>query len=209
MSDQPPKEKESTPKQGIYGLIEHVLDFIDRPWKALVILLFIVVIGAGYMFYLKLDQLFVQVFQKNEPHLVTTIDPDIWKDLGRTETDMIVVVSVNMSENVQRLVYASLDGAPWKDMVKEAPAIADVNSYKIVRALVHGRNTCADTSEISRYAQSLIDHGIKRICIIPIKVRSGPPFGAIYLGWRAPLSENEEATALEVAARVGNTLIQE
>ena len=51
MSDQPPQGT-------IAGIIDRVLKFIDKPWKAATIVILFIVIGGGWIVYEKRDELF-------------------------------------------------------------------------------------------------------------------------------------------------------
>src|SRR5262245_7480277 len=129
MSTEPPRSS-----GGLLDLVGRVLTFIDKPWKAITIVVLIVVLGFGAIIWQAKERLidyFVPQYKVQQQLRGATHVEDLLRQLRRsTRVDLIMVWSVNLGSSTIKFVAGqTLDGKSWNpnsyDLPDELPALID------------------------------------------------------------------------------------
>jgi hypothetical protein len=209
MADKPPNAP-----GGFSGLVGQVLSFIDKPWKAVVVVVLIFILGIGYLIWDQREALIKHYTQTQEK---TVLKADLSREmriiLQGTRSDIVTVWSLDIGANQVNFVAGMNrgDGA-WSpsdiDVPNELPAIIDGTDSKAVVRMLKGLNICIYTEKgwgILLRRASLA--GYKRICIIPITPYRVAPIAAIALIWKEAVPDEEERAAVSLADNEGDDML--
>lgn len=126
------------------GYLSTLLAYIDRPWKAVVVVVLVLVGGAGWIAYEKRDVLIENWMTPSEPELRTALIPDALGVLAtETSADLIQVWSVDLPANTQQFIAARRhDGErPVIPTPRRLPVITTVSSAKALVDVLAGPAT--------------------------------------------------------------------
>lgn len=197
MSDQPPSGN-------VAGLLDRVLRFIDRPWKAVVVLVLILVVGFGWVAYEKRDELVEAWLTPDTPELKTADVPDaLTKLTTETSADLVQIWAVDLSSNSQWFLGARRhDGErPVIPAPRRLPIIVHTSDVKTLVAVMEGHPTCVDLDVTgSPLARRLAERGMKRGCAVPIPSSPEAFVGVIYLAWSQANIPDESSENVAVGA---------
>lgn len=177
------------------GIVDRVLSFIDRPWKAIVILVFVVVLGVGYAFWEKRAE-FADAILRYEVH--PQLLPTRFKVLGlklmkATDADAVMLVSGNLNTNTAR----DIDGydreeRPWVALTGLRPVIYPETSVEIIIRLLANEVVCYDVTDGGGEVRAEERAGFKRACVVVIPPLPNQLVGALWLGWKKVLEPDHE-----------------
>lgn len=210
MTDKPP----SAPG-GFSGLVSQVLSFIDKPWKAVVVVVLIVLCGLGYLIWDQREALVKHYTTPQETHIV--LKADVTREmrviLQGTRADIVSVWNLDIGAN-QVSYYAGMnrgDGV-WSpidfDIPNELPAMVDgTDSKSVVRAL-KGQPFCYYTDKgWGIFVRRASKAGYKRVCVVPITPYRKAPIAALTLLWKEAVPDDEERAAISLADNEGDNMI--
>ena len=205
-------EPDPSRNQGlIVGLVERVLSYLDRPWKAFVIILLALVGLFGWLVYQYSDQIMEDWLTPSETELkVAEVPEALAKLIEETNADLIQVWSVDLSTNSQRFIAARRhDGErPVIPNPRRLPIIVTVSDVRALERVLDGQPTCVElTLEGSPLAHRLAERGMKRGCAIPIPPSAQKFLGVIYLAWIEAPPESVEKVAVGAARETAAMLI--
>lgn len=187
-----------------------LLAYIDRPWKAVVVVVLVLVGGAGWVAYEKRDAIIESWLTPSEPFLRTTLIPDALNILAtETSADLLQVWEINLPTNTQQFYAARRrDGErPVIPTPRRLPVITTVSSARALVDVLEGRPVCVDLNDQGTpLAERLAQRGMKRGCAVPIPPSSEAFVGVIYLAWLTPPDERSENVAVGAARDVARTL---
>lgn len=203
------------PRHGfVSDLVARILAFIDRPWKAAVIILLLLIGGAGALIWDKRDVLVEGMFTKKvyAPVLVTVFEEQFTRLRQATGTGLIMFWGVSLTQNDIVFIAGEEDGKAWyphdQNMPDQLPAIGDNRDPENVLAIVQGRNICnnVETAQgsglIIRYMRT---HAYQRFCIIPVKPPRSILIAILVMAWKKPLTAREEIEAMSIATDVADS----
>lgn len=180
------------------GVLDRVLSFMDRPWKAVAILIFIVVLGAGYAFWEQRAQIAEAILTRTVlPRLeiarFDTVGPALLKQTG---ADVAMLIQGDLNKNVAMNIKGfDRNGHPWLSMTGARPILFNDLSVSILIRFLAGQTICLDVKDGGEEMAAEERLGIRRSCLAPI-----PPFenvlvGGVWIGWKEPPSPEIEARA--------------
>ena len=203
MSDQPPQGT-------IAGIIDRVLKFIDRPWKAATIVILFIVIGGGWIVYEKRDELFEAWLTPTSPELKTGDMPEaLVKLTAETDAELVQIWQVDLPSNSQWFLGARRhDGErPVIPSPRRLPIIDHTSDVSRLVEVLDGRPTCVDLhAEGTPVARRLFERGMRRGCAIPIPPNPESFLGVIYLAWGERTDQSNENVAVGVAREIARKL---
>jgi hypothetical protein len=194
----------------VAGLLDRILRFIDRPWKAVTVVVLILVLGAGWVIYDKRDELFEAWLTPSSPELRTGDVPEALAKLA-TETDaaLVQIWAVDLSTNSQWFIAARRhDGErPVIPSPRRLPIIDHTSDVKRLVDILEGHPVCVDLDlEGTPVARRLAERGMKRGCAIPIPPNPSTFLGVIYLAWPNVTDPSNENVAVGVAREIAKKL---
>jgi hypothetical protein len=196
----------------VVGVFSSILAFIgDAPWKALFIVVLLVICGVGWVAYEKRDEIVEAWLTPSAPKLKTDLIPEAMTKLStETSADIVQIWAVDLASNSQWFLAARRhDGErPVIPAPRRLPIIVHTSDVRALIDVLEGHPTCVDLEKTgSPLARRLADRGMKRGCAIPIPPNPESFLGVIYLSWATPLDESAENVAVGAAREVANTLV--
>lgn len=202
MSDQPPS--------GVAGILDRILKFVDRPWKAFAIAGLALLAFFGWIAYERRDELFEAWLTPSAPELRTADVPEALDKLTtETDADIVQVWAVDLGSNSQWFIGARRhDGQrPVIPSPRRLPVIVHTSDVKALVEVMDGTPSCVDLSEAgSPIARRLEARGMKRGCAIPIPPGPESFVGVIYLAWTKPADVQTEGVAVGAAREIARKL---
>jgi len=191
--------------------LDKLYNFIDKPWKAVVVIVLFVVGGAGWVAYEKRDAIIESWLTPSAPYLKTTLVADALGVLAtETSADLLQVWEIDLPRNTQQFIAARRrDGErPVIPIPRRLPVVTTASSAKALVDVLEGHPVCIDlTEQGTPLAERLAQRGMKRGCAVPIPPSSEAFVGVIYLAWLNPPDERSESVALGAARDVARTLV--
>jgi hypothetical protein len=192
------------------GIIERVLAFIDRPWKALVIIVLIVLLGGGWLLWDKRDELLEAWLTPDSLQLKTGDIPDALTKLAtETNADLIQIWAVDLASNSQWFLGARRhDGErPVIPSPRRLPIIDHTSDVRKLVDVLEGHPVCVNLETTGTpVARRLAERGMKRGCGIPIPPNPEAFLGVIYLTWAVQTDVSNENVAVGVAREIARKL---
>lgn len=199
-----------TTPTGISGIISQIFSYIDRPWKAVVVVVLILVCGTGYVLYQHQDQLIESWLTPDQISLNTKDIPKALDKLAEsTGVDLIQIWSVDLPSNTQRFVGARRpDGnRPVIPSPRSLPIITHISDARILVDVLNGNPVCLNTTATgSPLARRLADRNIKWGCAIPIPTSPNALVGVIYLAWQTQPEPITQDVAVRLAREISDSL---
>jgi hypothetical protein len=204
MADPPP------PTGTVGGLLDRVLRFIDTPWKAVVVVVLLVVIGVGWLAYEKRDELFEAWLTPDAPELKTSDIPEaLDKLVAETDADIVQIWAVDLGSNSQWFLGARLHSGerPVIPSPRRLPVIVHSSDVRALVEVMDGTPSCVDLSDAgSPIARRLEARGMKRGCAIPVPPGPESFVGVIYLAWTKSPDHQTEGVAVGSAREIARKL---
>jgi hypothetical protein len=198
---------------GKTGLLGQVLAFIDKPWKAAVVVVLFLVGGAGWAIYEKRDELFESWLTPDAATLKTDAVPAALDKLVEdTGADLVQVWAVDLSVNSQRFIGARRhDGErPVIPEPRRLPLIVRATDLQVLVDVINGHPACADLTLAapSPVVHRLAERGMRRGCAIPIPPNPAAFVGVIYVAWQKAPDRSAEEVAVGAAREIAATLVR-
>jgi hypothetical protein len=201
---------DDSPRGTIAGIVRSVLQFIDKPWKAIAVVVLIVLLGTCALVYDKRDELFEAWLTPTSPELRTGDIPEaLTKLAAETSADLVQIWQVDLSANSQWFLGARRhDGErPVIPSPRRLPIIDHTSDVSRLVEVLAGRPTCVDlTTEGTPVARRLAERGMKRGCAIPIPPNPEAFLGVIYLAWGERTDVSNENVAIGAAREIARKL---
>jgi hypothetical protein len=197
----------------ISSTLNQILTYIDKPWKAAVIVVLIILGGFGWIFYLHQDELIEAWLTPSAVELKVDKVPELLTKLGEeTNADLVQIWEVDLSTNSQRFIAARRhDGErPVIPSPRRLPIIVTVSDVKALERILDGSPVCVEVGQMgSPLARRLAERGMHRGCAIPIPPSAQRFVGVIYLAWitQSPDQDSEQVAvgaAREIASQLVN-----
>jgi hypothetical protein len=191
--------------------LDQIYNFIDKPWKAVVVAALFLIFGTGWVLYEKRDAIIESWLTPSAPYLKTTRITQALDVLAtETSADLLQIWEIDLPRNTQQFYAARRkDGErPVIPIPRRLPVITTVSSAKALVDILEGRPVCVDlTEQGTPLAERLAQRGMKRGCAIPIPPSSDAFVGVIYLAWLNPPDDRSQTVAVGAARDVARTLV--
>ena len=186
-------------------------NFIDRPWKAVALVVLFIVGGIGWVAYERRDAIIEHWLTPSEPYLRTTLVPKALDTLVvETTADLVQVWEINLISNVQTFFAARrADGErPVVPSPRRLPIITTASDARTLIALLDGSPVCVDIdSKSTPLVERFANQGMKRGCAVPIPPNSEAFVGVVYIAWVTPPDERSEGVAVAAARDIARSLV--
>jgi len=199
------------PAGGAAGIVDRVLRFMDQPWKAVAVVVLLILCGVGWIVYDKRDELFEAWLTPSAPELKKSEVPMALDKLAsETDADLVQIWAVDLPSNSQWFLGARLHSGerPVIPSPRRLPIIDHTSDISRLVEVLDGRPTCVDLETTGTpVARRLAERGMHRGCAIPIPPGPESFVGVIYLAWtnKTPDPSNENVAvgvAREIAAKL-------
>jgi hypothetical protein len=199
-------------------IIGRVLGYMDRPWKAVVVLVFLVIIGLGWFVWHERERVIAVL--EDRPIIVASLKrgefrPILMKLVDETDIDIAALWSVDLSSNTASFeVGQQRGGKPWIFTPSRVPFLLTTSTPKTFIELLAGNVTCADLTDpdaplMKRLSmQTLADAGMKRVCVTPIPPDPELLLGVLVIAWKNPHNSEQEAVAISAATLADRKLVR-
>lgn len=198
------------PTSGVSGIIDRVLRFIDKPWKAFAIAGLAILAFVAWVAYERRDELFEAWLTPDTPELKTADVPEALNKLAsETDADLVQIWAVDLSSNSQWFIAARRhDGErPVIPSPRRLPIIVQTSDLTALIGVLEGRPTCVDLEKTgSPLARRFADRGMKRGCAVPIPPNPDSFVGVIYLVWASKTDDSNENVAVGAAREIAKKL---
>lgn len=193
------------------GVVAAIAAYVDRPWKAAVVIAFFVIGGFGWVLYEKRDAIIENWMTPDQPELRTALVPEALEKLAEaTDADLVQVWAVDLAVNSQQFIAARRrDGErPVIPSPRRLPVITTASSAKTLVDVLNGHPVCVDlTTTGTPLTERLAQRGMKRGCAIPIPPSAEAFVGVVYIAWLNPPDQRTEDVAVGAARDVARTLV--
>ena len=203
MSDTPPPGK-LTPAT----VFERLLTYADKPWKAIVILIAIVICGLGWIVWTERARIADAVLTDAHKHASlneAAFINDAAKLLRDTRGDMALLVEIEISDNLMLdRIGIDTDGNRWVPSTGPQQALQPTSSMPLLVKFLANEVVCADTTEaINDDARAMATRGYTRFCMVAVPPILGVGVGGLVVAWKHPLlaaSEQRAGYVMKAAA---------
>jgi hypothetical protein len=206
MSD-PPQERSHG---ALLGLVDRLLAFMSVPWKAVTVVVLLIVCGGGFILYEQRDELLEAWLTPSAPELRTAAVPEALAELAEsTDAELVQIWAVDLSSNSQRFLAARRhDGErPVIPSPRRLPIIDHASDVRKLVEILDGKPTCVDLGpEGTPVARRLYERGMRRGCAIPIPPTAESFVAVIYLSWPKATDASNENVAVGAAREVAKLL---
>lgn len=192
------------------GLLDRVLKFVDRPWKAVAVVVTIIVLGVGWVLYEKRAEVLEAWLTPDAPELKKALIPEALEKLSsETTADLVQVWAVDLASNSQWFLGARAHSGdrPVIPSPRRLPIIVTASDVGTLVAVLEGSPTCLDLRDTgSPLARRLAERGMRRGCAIPIPPTRESFVGVIYLAWAIAPDASQENVAVGAAREIAAKL---
>ena len=196
MSDAPKPEEKLTPAT----VFERLLAYADKPWKAVVVVVLVVVCGFGYLLWDQRARLADMVL--HAPYTKPALDiarfaRDADTLLRDTRGDVAVLIELHLVDNISidRIGF-DRDGNRWVPIDGPQQAIAPDGSTAMIARFLRNEVICFDTQgAVTEEARALLASGYTRACLVSVPPIIGVGVGGLLVAWKMALVPSIEARA--------------
>jgi len=190
-----------------FSVVDTLLNFASRPWKAAALVVFAVV---GMCIYVAWDQRIEisHYMLTKEPALDSKKFPKIAEQMiDNYAADMVILSEVNLSSNR----VANIDGRlrddpawrprPYPRAIFNSDAVELRAEPGIIIRFIEGHVICEAINPTSGFEQVRVDiqEGMVHRCLVGIPPIAGILIGTISLGWKTiPTKAREQAATIEM-----------
>jgi hypothetical protein len=206
---------EPSPRHGFVSeLVARILAFIDRPWKALVVMALLLMLGIGAIAWDKRDAIIGGMFHKKvyAPVLVTVLEEQFSRLQQGTGANLVMFWGLSIASNDIEFIAGQKDGKAWNptdfNIPTQLPAIGENRDPSNVIAIMQGDHACTDiatangTGLLIRYMRT---QGYQRFCLVPVKPPRTMVIAILVLAWKKALMPREEIEAMSIATDVADS----
>ena len=195
MANEPAPEK-----LNVAGVLDRLLAYASSPWKAVVVLIAIVICGAGWLIWTErtriADAILTSAHQRAELNEAAFLAdaPTLLRD---TRADYALLVETSIIDNTMTdRVGVDTDGNRWVPSVGPAQALAPASSMPMLVKFLANEPVCTDTAvAINDDAKALGAKGYQRVCMIDVPPILGIGIGGLVVAWKQPPLASTEQRA--------------
>jgi hypothetical protein len=189
-------------------VFERLLTYADKPWKAVVILIAIVICGLGWIVWTERARIADAVLTDAHQHATlndVAFANDAQRLLRDTRGDMVLLVEIELFDNVMLdRIGIDTDGNRWVPSTGPQPALLPTSSMPFLVKFLANEVVCSDTAEaVNDDARALAAKGYQRICIVAVPPILGVGVGGLVVAWKQallPAGELRAGYAMKAAA---------
>jgi hypothetical protein len=181
-------------------LVDRVLTFVDKPWKGLLLVVLIVLIGGGYILYSERAQIATAILAS---HVKPRLELAIFKSEARqllndTQADAVMLVQARVADNVAvNIDGLNREGYTFTPIKGPRPMLETDSDMVQWIQFLRNEPVCFDVginqSSAERRAEARL--GIRRACLIAVPPTFGVLVGMLWIGWNVPPAAEVEDRA--------------
>jgi hypothetical protein len=191
---------------------------MDRPWKAVVIIVLLALIAFGYGIWQEREKV-IAVFLAPPHHgavLASTqeLTNAALKMVKINQAAMAQVWAFDIRGNAVRFMTGiNQDGTAWRpsdlQLPDRLPVLVPGNDGKFLVTILNGDPVCADVVSTmpALLFERLAKAGIKRACIVPIPGEKGKVLAVFLIGWLDLPDDRLQRITIEAAAELADNLV--
>jgi hypothetical protein len=194
----------------IPDLVSRVLGYMDRPWKAVAVILTLIIGGLGWGSWQERERL-AQLFVV--PERVTLnrsgLPVALASAVVETGADIVAVWSVDLAANAAYFEQGRRKGGgAWTFAPARVPAITPGGNAQLFADLLAGHTVCDGSGNASSLiTRAMSEATVHRFCFVPIRDMEGAVFGVLLLAWYEPPDAAQEAAAIGIGAELAASLV--
>jgi len=190
---------------------------MSTPWRAIVIVLVLVIGSVFWATWSERDRLF-EMFR---PRLSVLATMDLIKapaelaDLMKeTSIDLAAIWSVDLHANGAFFEVGRLGEAKWTMQPRRVPFISDTSNASTFVQLFAGHVVCSAIDDQTQPAmrrlsmQAIYAEGMRRVCIVSIPPTVDTLLGVLIIAWREPVSPENEAASIGAAVAMARRMVK-
>jgi hypothetical protein len=193
------------------SLIDHVLGYADRPWRALFVLALIVICGGGLFAYTERAELLHLLHGSAPVQLRADLGPPVDELLRQTTADMVAIYSIDLgSDTAEYRIGRLRRGGPWTMEPRVLPAIHKGSDPEKVALILRGTPSCfGSATGTGLVSRELAKEGLQYVCLVPV-----PPsaremlIGLVILAWHTPPGAEVAEAATRATERDTGNLVR-
>ena len=181
-------------------VFERLLTYADKPWKAVVILVLVIICGLGWMVWTERARIADVVLTNahtraalNDAAFVNAA-PQLLRD---TRGDIALLVEVEIGDNLMHdRIGIDTDGNRWVPTTGPQQALHPDSSMPFLVKFLANEVVCSDSAEaVNDDARALAAKGYARMCIVAVPPILGVGVGGLVVAWKQPLLPSAEQRA--------------
>jgi hypothetical protein len=192
------------------GLVDRVLGYVNSPFRLIAIVVLVVVVIVGYTAWERRADIAEGILHHTiSPRLEVGQFATVVKSLANnTGADVVILMSVQLTNNVSRVVAGYQRGNPDWQPTGTARAIFIGNEPSRIAELIEGATVCFNISGAngSSVTRDMAAIGITRACVVSVPPVPDVLVGALGIGWKKPPDPHEEAGAKAEERRAAQLL---
>jgi hypothetical protein len=202
MSGEPP------PKLSAGTVFERLLTYADTPWKAIVILIGIIICGLGWIVWTERTRIADAILVSAHDRAVineTAFIADASRLLRDTRGDMVLLVEVELNDNLMRdRIGIDTDGNRWVPSTGPQQALHPNSSMPFLVKFLANEVVCDNTADtVNDDARAMAEKGYQRICVVAVPPILGVGVGMLVVAWKTsplPAAETRAGYVMKAAA---------
>lgn len=162
-------------------LIQHILSWIDTPWKVIAAAVIVVI---GTMAYVVIDNSSAIVSGLKSSVATIDVTPEqLKKAIDHTQSDAVIVWSLDLESNTRRIV---LSDPPLPQYYERDTLLLDGtdSAYNVVAALTENRVMCGSIESISYPSNPPLE--ITYRCVAGVPPKFGALVGYVSVSYKQP-----------------------
>jgi hypothetical protein len=181
-------------------VFERLLTYADKPWKAVVILIGVIICGLGWIVWTERTRIADYVLTRAHDRAVVNEEAftaDAARLLRDTRADMALLIEVELGDNLMTdRVGVDTDGNRWVPSTGPQQALLPTSSMPLLVRFLANDVVCFDTANaVNDDARTLDAKGYKRACMVAVPPILGVGVGGLVVAWKTPLLATAETRA--------------
>jgi hypothetical protein len=212
MSDPPPPASRGF----IFDLIDRLLKWLDKPWKALALAGLAVLVALGWGGWTSRDTL-TDIWRMSAGRPVlkrSELTATLQTLRSETRADIVAYWALNLSANSMVFEEGFGDhGKPWEFTPHRLPAIRDPGQSSprglsdIMAGHINCRNRPEPDGDGDLFARRMLAENIARLCIVPVPPAPNILVGLLLIAWMTSPDLPSEEAALGLARETASTMV--
>lgn len=192
------------PPRGAVGeLLDRLLAYMDRPWKAAAVIVLVIVCGAGYGLWLERETVVLWLRPAGRPAVLKTdVSGPLDDVLNHTSADAAMVWSIDLARNTAFYSDGRQRGGGSPPFAGDRlPAVGHASNPQALAQLLSGQPWCDGLPAAGTpFGDRLAAAGYHTLCIVPVPPEpSALVIGILVLAWKAPPNAAYRNAAVAVA----------
>lgn len=184
-------------------LVRTLLDYMQKPWQAIAIILLVIICGGGWIVWTERASLIEMLKESNKKDGPIVLRQDLLPEvnglLNDTTVDLVSVWTVDFGANVQKKVIDGMrGGGSWAPDLKVLPVLTGNTSMETVLKLMGGQVVCQKTNPnaANLIFRRMVQSGFTWFCVVPIPPHANDlQIAIIYLVWKERPDKSSELAA--------------